>query len=123
MSKVLKIKRGADIKLVGGAEKILADAPIPSTVAVKPTDFEGITPKLVVKVGDEVKAGSTLYYSKDNDQIKFASPISGEVAEIKRGAKRVIQEIVIVADKETKYEDFGIANPCLLYTSPSPRDS
>ena len=111
MSKVLKIKRGADIKLVGGAEKILADAPIPSTVAVKPTDFEGITPKLVVKVGDEVKAGSTLYYSKDNDQIKFASPISGEVAEIKRGAKRVIQEIVIVADKETKYEDFGIANP------------
>jgi len=111
MSKVLKIKRGANIKLVGGAEKILTDAPMPSTVAVKPTDFEGTTPKLVVKVGAEVKAGSTLYYSKKNDQIKFTSPVSGEVVEIKRGAKRVIQEIVIVADKETKYEDFGIANP------------
>lgn len=111
MSKVLKIKRGADIKLVGGAEKILSDAPTPSTVAVKPTDFEGITPKLVVKVGDEVKAGSTLYYSKDNELIKVASPVSGEIAEIRRGAKRVIQEIIIVADKETKYEDFGASNP------------
>ena len=111
MSKVLKIKKGADIKLVGGAEKILADGPMPSTVAVKPTDFEGITPKLVVKVGDEVKAGSTLFYSKDNDQIKFASPVSGEIAEVKRGAKRVIQDIIIVADKETKYEDFGVSNP------------
>ncbi|MFB1022090.1 MAG: NADH:ubiquinone reductase (Na(+)-transporting) subunit A, partial [Vicingaceae bacterium] len=59
MSKVLKVKKGADIKLVGAAEKILADAPVPSYVAVKPTDFEGITPKLVVKEGDEVKAGST----------------------------------------------------------------
>jgi len=111
MSKVLKIKKGANIKLVGGAEKILADVPMPATVAVKPTDFEGITPKLVVKVGDEVKAGSTLYYSKDNDQIKFSSPVSGEIAEVKRGAKRVIQEIVIIADKETKYEDFGASNP------------
>lgn len=111
MSKVLKIKRGADIKLVGGAEKILADTPMPSTVAVKPTDFEGTTPKMVVKEGDEVKAGSTLYYSKNNDQIKFVSPVSGEIAEVKRGAKRVIQEIVIVADKETKFEDFGISNP------------
>ena len=111
MSKVLRIKKGANIKLVGGAEKILADVPMPSTVAVKPTDFEGTTPKLVVKVGDEVKAGSTLYYNKDNDQIKFTSPVSGEVAEVKRGAKRVIEEIVIVADKEIKYEDFGASNP------------
>lgn len=111
MSKVLKIKKGANIKLVGGAEKILADVPMPSTVAVKPTDFEGVTPKLVVKVGDEVKAGSILYYSKDNEQIKFTSPVSGEIAEVRRGAKRVIEEIVIVADKEIKYEDFGSSDP------------
>lgn len=111
MSKVLKIKRGADIKLVGAAEKILADAPMPHSVAIKPTDFEGTTPKMVVKVGDEVKAGTTLFYSKNNEQIKFSSPVSGEIAEIKRGAKRVIQEVVIVADKETKYEDFGVSNP------------
>lgn len=113
MSKVLKVKKGADIKLVGAAEKILADAPVPSYVAVKPTDFEGITPKLAVKEGDEVKAGSTLFFSKNDDRIKFVSPVSGEVAEIKRGAKRVIQEIVIVADKEIKYEDFGASNPTL----------
>lgn len=110
MSNVLKIKRGADIKLVGEAEKILVDAPMPDTVAVKPTDFEGITPKLMVKVGDEVKAGSPIFYNKENDQIKFVSPVSGEIAEIRRGAKRVIQEIVIVADKEVKYHETGNLN-------------
>ncbi|MBL4706910.1 MAG: Na(+)-translocating NADH-quinone reductase subunit A [Flavobacteriales bacterium] len=111
MSKVLKIKRGADIKLVGGAEKILTDLPMPHTVAIKPSDFEGTTAKMLVKVGDEVKAGSTLFYNKDNDKIKFTSPVSGEVAEIKRGAKRVLQEVVIVVDKETKYVDFKAADP------------
>ena len=111
MSKVLKIKRGANIKLVGEAEKILTDAPMPDTVAIKPTDFEGTVAKLAVKVGDEVKAGTTLFYDKDNEKIKFTSPVSGEVAEIKRGAKRVIQEIIIVADKESKYVDFGAADP------------
>lgn len=114
MSKVLKIKRGANIKLVGEAEKILTDAPFPSTVAVKPTDFEGITAKLAVKVGDEVKAGTPLLYSKDNDQIKFTSPVSGEVAEIRRGAKRVLLGVVVLADKETKYVDFKAADPTSL---------
>lgn len=111
MSKVLKIKRGADIKLVGEAEKILTDLPMPHTVAVKPSDFEGTTAKMVVKVGDEVKAGSTLFYNKDNEKIKFTSPVSGEVAEVKRGAKRVLLEVVIIADKETKYVDFKAADP------------
>lgn len=114
MSKVLKIKRGADIKLVGEAEKILTDAPKPDTVAIKPTDFEGTTAKMAIKVGEEVKAGTTLFFDKDNPKIKFVSPVSGEVAEIKRGAKRVLLEVVIVADKESKSIDFKAEDPSSL---------
>lgn len=111
MPKSLKIKKGVDIKLVGEAEKIITEAPVPDSVAIKPADFDGIKPKLVVKVGDEVKAGSTLFYDKNYEQVKFSSPVSGEIAEIKRGDKRKLLEIVILADKETKYEDFGAADP------------
>jgi len=110
MSKVLKIKRGADIKLVGEAEKILTDAPKPDTIAIKPTDFPGLVPKMSVKVGHEVKAGTPLFFDKNNEKIKFCSPVSGEVAEIKRGEKRRILEVIVLADKETKYEDFKVVD-------------
>ncbi len=114
MSKDLKIKKGTDIKLVGEADKVLADAPYSETIAIKPTDFPGLKPKMAVKAGDEVKAGSTLFYDKDIEAIKFASPVSGEIAEIKRGEKRVILEVVVIADKETRYEDFTSADPSSL---------
>lgn len=114
MSKELKIKKGTNIKLIGAAEKVLADAPYSETIAIKPTDFPGLKPKMAVKVGDEVKAGTTLFYDKNNEQIKFASSVSGEIAEIKRGEKRVILEVVVIADKETKYEDFAAADPSSL---------
>ncbi|MAC96120.1 MAG: NADH:ubiquinone reductase (Na(+)-transporting) subunit A [Flavobacteriales bacterium] len=114
MSKAVKIKRGVDIKLVGEAEKVLVDAPRPKTVAIKPTDFEGIKPKVVVKPGNEVKAGTVLMYDKNHEAVKFTSPVSGEVVEVKRGEKRKLLEIIVLADQETKYEDFGAADPASL---------
>ncbi len=114
MSKVLKIKKGTDIKLVGEAEKILADALVSETVAIKPTDFAGLSPKLLVKVGDEVKAGTPLFYNKNDESIKFSSPVSGEVVAINRGEKRRILDVVILADKEIAYEKFAVAEPSSL---------
>jgi len=111
MPKSLKIKRGVDIKLVGEAEKILSEAPFPDTVAIKPTDFEGIKAKVVVKAGQEVKVGSTLFYDKNNEAVKFTSPVSGEVAEVKRGDKRKLLEIIVIADKKMEYLDFKPGNP------------
>lgn len=111
MPDVIKIKRGVDIKLVGEAEKIFADRLPVETVALKPDDFHGVRLKLSVKEGDEVKAGTPLFYNKDNDQIKFCSPVSGEVAQVVRGAKRKILEVRVLADKEIRYEDFSAAAP------------
>lgn len=111
MSNVIKVKRGVDIKLEGEAVKEFAkELPI-ETIAVKPPDFHGARFKLSVKEGDEVKAGSPLLFNKDAEQVKFCSPVSGEVAQIVRGAKRRILEVRVLADKEIKYVDFGPAKP------------
>ncbi len=113
MAKNIKISRGVDIKLVGKAEQKL-DAIDSATIAIKPTDFHGLIPKLEVKQGDEVKAGSPLFYDKNNNNIKFVSPVSGEVAEVVRGAKRRILEVRVLADKETKFETYDVSGVASL---------
>ena len=109
MSKEIRLKKGLNINLLGEAEKVYASVKSTDNYVVKPTDFHGLTPKLAVKVGDRVKAGTTLFFDKYNDKVNFSSPVSGEVAAIVRGAKRKILEVVIKADAEIAYEDFAIA--------------
>ncbi len=106
MPKHIKIKKGLNINLQGEAEKKLADFALPETFAIKPPDFIGVTPKLLVSPGDEVKAGTPLFYDKNNEDIKFCSPVSGEIIEVLRGDKRMILEIKILADKEIVYTAF-----------------
>ena len=114
MSKDVKIRKGVNIKLEGEAEKVHATFPISSTVALRPTDFSGLTPKLLLKQGAEVKAGTPVFFNKANEKVLFTSPVSGEIAEIRRGEKRKILEVVILADKETKYEEFGAGDPSAM---------
>ncbi|MGM0504197.1 MAG: NADH:ubiquinone reductase (Na(+)-transporting) subunit A, partial [Bacteroidota bacterium] len=114
MSKVIKIKKGLDIKLVGKAEKILKKAEQAETYAVKPPDFQGIRPKLLVKSGDKVKAGAPLFFDKFQPEVQFTSPVSGEVIEINRGERRMILEVVVKADPNIEYEKFEVADPKIL---------
>jgi Na+-transporting NADH:ubiquinone oxidoreductase subunit A len=108
MSTVYNIKKGLDIKLLGEAEKTVVDLNA-TLFAVKPTDFMGCFPKLLVEEGTDVKAGSPLFYDKYRDQIYFTSPVSGKVSEIRRGAKRKLLEIVIESDGKNDSLDFGSA--------------
>ena len=107
MSKDIRIKKGLDIKLVGGAEKTIKDTSLSSVYAVKPEDFHGITPKLIAKEGAEVKAGEALFYSKSDERILFSSPVSGKVVEVVRGARRKVLAMKIAADSTQEYKDFG----------------
>lgn len=111
MSKYIKIKKGLNIQLVGEAEKLITTLPLPETVALKPSNFIAVSPSLLVKEGDEVQAGTPLFCDKNNEAIKFCSPVSGEVAAIERGEKRKILAIKVLADKETVYATFKKANP------------
>ncbi len=111
MSKVIKIKKGLDIRLKGKAEKQLVELDMSASYAVKPTDFEGLTPKLLVKAGHEVKAGTPLFFDKYRPEILFTSPVSGKVLEVNRGERRKILEIIVEPDGKQEYESFKKANP------------
>ena len=108
MSKVIRLKKGLDINLIGAAEKVLVNAPLAETYAVKPTDFEGVTPKLLVKIDDEVKAGTPLFFDKYHPEVLFTSPVSGKVTAVNRGEKRKILEVVVTPDETRSYEEFEV---------------
>ena len=107
MSEVIKIRKGLNIPLAGEAEKIFGQTHLPSLFAIKPTDFHGLTPKMVVKADDLVQIGSVLFHDKYRPEIKFVSPVSGVVKDIVRGERRVIQEVIIENNNKDEYVDFG----------------
>ncbi len=107
MSKDIRLKKGLNINLKGEADKVYASIPQSDLFSLKPSDFHGLTPKLTVKVGDKVKAGSCIFFDKYNEKVRFSSPVSGEVTDVVRGAKRRILEVKLKADTETKYESFS----------------
>lgn len=111
MSKHFKLKRGFNIRLKGAAEAVLEDAPTPKTVALKPTDFPGLTPKLSVKADAQVKAGEALFFDKYNPEILFTSPVSGTVKAVNRGERRKILEIVVEPDGKNEFTEFTKADP------------
>ncbi len=108
MTKVYRIKQGLDIKLKGKAETLVKqEYAQPSLYALKPSDFPGLTPKLSVKEGEAVKAGMTLFYDKYNPEVKFVSPVSGVVKEVKRGERRRILEVIVSKNEgKTEFETF-----------------
>ena len=110
MSKDIKIKRGLDIKLLGEAQKSVSEV-TSENFAIKPPDFMGVFPKLLVKEGDTVKAGTPVFFDKYRDNILFTSPVSGKIEEVHRGAKRKILEVRITADGKQDFVDFGKADP------------
>ncbi len=95
----------------GKAEKALAKPVLPDQFAVKPTDFPGIRPKMVVRVDDQVKAGSPLFFDKYNPDLFFTAPASGRIVAVNRGERRKILEVVIKAGDEMEYEEYGKADP------------
>jgi len=111
MSKAIKIRKGLNIKMKGKAEKILVKAEPSDRYAVKPTDFPGLTPKMLVKEGDAVKAGTVLFMDKNRPHAMFGSPVSGTVEAIVRGEKRRILEVVVKSDGEGIAEDFSKSMP------------
>jgi Na+-transporting NADH:ubiquinone oxidoreductase subunit A len=107
MGKFIRLKKGFTINLAGKAVPKVVEIEQPETFVIKPTDFYGIyMPKPVVKEGDTVKAGSPLFHDKKHENILYTAPVSGEVVEIKRGEKRKLLEIKILADKKVEYETF-----------------
>jgi Na+-transporting NADH:ubiquinone oxidoreductase subunit A len=113
MSSSVKLKKGLDIRIMGGAEKVLAAEVQSSLYGVKPVDFPGLTPKLNVKPGDKVLAGTPLFHDKIRPEILFTSPVNGKVISITRGDRRKLLEIVVEKEGD-EFIDFGKADPAGL---------
>ena len=111
MSTDIRIKKGLSIKLKGVAALQLSASVRSKIFALNPPDFHGTMPKMSVKVGDKVKVGDTVFYDKAREEIKFVSPVSGEIKEIVRGAKRRILSVRIAADAKDAFKDFGKRTP------------
>ncbi len=115
MVQVVKLRKGLDIRLKGTAAKQKTQiSPAYEEVALMPQDFVGVTPKPVVREGDVVKAGDTLFVNKASQEVGFSSPVSGTVAAIVRGERRKVLRVVVKADKETRYTDYGQKDPAKL---------
>lgn len=110
--KVVSFEQGHNINLEGQANKIIKADFKAKTFALKPEDFKGLQPipKMLVKVGDRVKAGDKVFYDRKMEGIFFTAPVSGTIQEVKRGAQRRITEVIIAADEKIEYKNFKKAS-------------
>ena len=103
-----RILKGKDIKLKGAARKEIVAMPLPRQVAIQPSDFLGLKLRLAVKADDAVKAGSVLLTDKAIPEIRICSPVSGKIAAINRGDKRLLLEIVVETDGHQQAERLAV---------------
>ena len=108
MTNVIKIKRGLDIHLKGKASNVLLEGKKSETYGIIPASYQCIVPNVIAHPGDKVKAGTIVMTDKNHPEIKFVSPVSGEVAAINRGEKRKLLSVVIKPGVTNEYESFGI---------------
>ena len=107
MANVIKLRKGLDINLKGKPMSDISDVKQAETYALVPDDFIGVTPKVVVKEKDVVKAGDALFVDKKHPEVKFVSPVSGTVLGVDRGERRKVLSIRVKADATPSYVDFG----------------
>ena len=107
-----KLKKGFDIKLKGAASPSINSNARATRFSIQPPNFRGISPipKVIVAEGDEVKAGEVIFFDKKNPEVKYVSPVSGEIVEVRRGAKRAITDVIILADKQMDYHIYDYPN-------------
>lgn len=98
MSKTIVLKKGLDVPVSGAAELKVSSTRTPDIIALQPSDFKGLIPRLLVKEGDSVLCGSPVLSDKIHPEILVVSPVSGTVKEIVRGEKRKLLAVVIEND-------------------------
>ena len=114
MANVIKLRKGLDINLKGKATEEIANVKATGLYALVPDDFVGVKPKVVVKEGDNVKAGGVLFIDKKHPEVKFVSPVAGKVTAVERGERRKVLSVQVTAAAQQEYEDFGKKNVASL---------
>lgn len=103
---IIKIKKGLDLPISGYPKQAISDGPKIGSVAVIGDDYIGLKPKMLVKEGDQVRRGTPLFCHKEDPDAVMVAPATGQITAINRGARRVLQSIVIQIDD---HDDQGLS--------------
>ena len=114
MANVIKLRKGLDINLKGKAAEEKATVKATGIFGLVPDDFTGVKPKVVVKEGENVKAGDALFVDKKHPEVKFVSPVAGTVTAVERGERRKVLSVQVTAAAQQEYVDFGKKNVASL---------
>jgi len=94
-----KTKKGLNLPITGGPEQVVENASQPRHVALLAADYVGMKPTMHVSVGDDVSRGQLLFEDKKTPRVRYTAPASGKVTAVNRGARRVLQSVVIQLDQ------------------------
>jgi len=97
---VLSFRTGLDLPVAGAASGPVVPVSPPSSIALLPGEFVGFQPRVAAQEGDKVQRGSPLLFHKANPDLLLLSPVAGTVKEIRRGARRVITEVIVEVSGE-----------------------
>jgi Na+-transporting NADH:ubiquinone oxidoreductase subunit A len=101
---MIKINKGLDLPIAGAPRQVITDVPEARSVAVLGSDYVGMKPTMVVRVGDRVKLGQVVFTDKRTPGVKYTAPAGGVVTAINRGEKRALQSVVIDIDGDEAVE-------------------
>lgn len=103
------IKRGLDLPITGTPKQVIEDGRAVTRVAVMADDYPLMKPRMHVVEGDVVKRGQILFEDRKADGVRFTAPGAGKVVAVNRGARRVLQSVVIEldGDDQVKFESYA----------------
>jgi len=112
MSRTIRIRKGIDIPVQGEPEQVVYPGQPVRHVALCGVDYVGLRPRMLVDVGDAVGLGQPLWQDKRDPAVCYPSPGRGVVTAVNRGARRVL-ESVVVSLQDTGAPDvrFGALTP------------
>ncbi|MCA0928140.1 Na(+)-translocating NADH-quinone reductase subunit A [Ruegeria profundi] len=107
-----KLKKGLELPVQGAPDQTIHPGPEFKTVGVLGGDYMGLKPRMLVQEGETVQRGTPLFCHKDAPEAMMVAPMSGKVVAVNRGARRVLQSVVIeVSDPNDTGLDFsGVGN-------------
>ncbi len=112
MTHRIRIAKGLDIPISGAPEQSVHPGPAIRHVALCGLDFVGLKPRLLVAEGESVSCGQALFIDKRDPDVPYVSPGRGRVSAINRGARRVLESVVISLEetdgREARFDAFTL---------------
>ena len=98
------IKKGLDLPIAGAPEQRIEAGPLITRVGLVGDDYIGMKPTMLVAPGDSVALGQPILEDKKIPGVIYASPASGTVLDVVRGAKRKFESLIIEVEGDRRIE-------------------